>query len=361
MFKEFAKFDTADNRLEPGSSGKLQKPLIKSGNDKGIFDIIEVNGDWQIVIKDASKFKHVDEKYTLVVEIVDPTDPNNKKEAEFVIIPKKRSSSVIVSGGSSSSSTVITTTGTVTTGAVSTGTLTTGNVATGVVLPEVKQNEVLLPDADVFNPTIENGKCYTRRDLRSILDSETISTSDEFKKALKFLSSYEMTMFDSVDGYDPYRKLTREEAAKIFSNFAINVLCRKPDLNLHTNYVDVANANPTLKPYIELAYQLGIMKGHGHGDGKFRPFDYISKAEVNAVLIRMILKSYLEENTGIWYQNYNDVSSALKIITKGAGLDSLSRNDLALMLFRAYKNQLFTWQDIVYPSYVLENRASFVK
>ena len=57
-----------------------------------------------------------------------------------------------------------------------------------------------------------------------------------------------MTMFDSVDGFAPKRNLSREEAAKIFSNFAINVLCRKPDTNLSVKYSDVENANPTLKP-----------------------------------------------------------------------------------------------------------------
>ena len=121
-------------------------------------------------------------------------------------------------------------------------------------------------------------------------------------------------MFDSVDGYDPYRDLSREEAAKIFSNFAINVLCRKPDLNLKVNYSDVENADPTLKPYITLAYQLGVMKGSGMGDGLFRPFDKISKAEVNAVLVRMILKSYLDESqtkSKTWYNEYNKVAIEL--------------------------------------------------
>ena len=130
-----------------------------------------------------------------------------------------------------------------------------------------------------------------------------------------------MTMFDSVDKYAPTRNLSRQEAAKMFSNFAINVLCRKPDLNLKVNYSDVKNTDPTLKPYITLAYQLGVMKGSGMGDGKFRPFDQISKAEVNAVLIRMILKSYLDESKSenkTWYSEYNKVATELGIINRGA-------------------------------------------
>ena len=222
----------------------------------------------------------------------------------------------------------------------------------------------IFSDEEIFNPTIVNGQCYTRRPYLWIKDSDTIITDEEFKKALSFLRTYEMTMFDSVDGYDPYRDLSREEAAKIFSNFAINVLCRKPDLNLKVNYSDVENADPTLKPYITLAYQLGVMKGSGMGDGLFRPFDKITKAEVNAVLIRMILKSYLDETRSenkTWYSEYNSVATALGIINRGAGSEHISRNNTALMLFRAYKQQVFEWRLIDYYSYVLLSRDLFVK
>ena len=219
-------------------------------------------------------------------------------------------------------------------------------------------------DTVIFNPTVENGKCYTRREYLGIKDSETLVTSEEFKKALSFLRTYEMTMFDSVDGFAPKRNLSREEAAKIFSNFAINVLCRKPDKNLSIHYSDVENADPTLKPYITLAYQLGVMKGSGMGDGEFRPFDAITKAEVNAVLIRMILKSYLDESKTEgkrWYSEYNRVATELGILKQGAGAEPVSRNNVALMLFRAYKNQVFDWRNIDYFSYVLKSRDLFVK
>ena len=229
---------------------------------------------------------------------------------------------------------------------------------------ELVDGKTKYQDTVIFNPTIENGKCYTRREYLGIKDSETLVTSEEFKKALSFLRSYEMTMFDNVEGFDPYRNLSREEAAKIFSNFAINVLCRKPDMSLSVKYSDVENANPSLKPYITLAYQLGVMKGSGMGDGAFRPFDAISKAEVNAVLIRMILKSYLDEKQSenkMWYSEYNKVATDLGIINQGAGAEPVLRNNVALMLFRAYKNQVFDWRNINYFSYVLNSRDLFVK
>ena len=243
--------------------------------------------------------------------------------------------------------------------------LLTGEVKQSLDLkPELVEGKTKYQDTVIFNPTIENGKCYTRREYFGIKDSETLVTSEEFKKALSFLRSYEMTMFDNVEGFDPYRNLSREEAAKIFSNFAINVLCRKPDMSLSVKYSDVENVDPTLKPYITLAYQLGVMKGSGMGDGKFRPFDAISKAEVNAVLIRMILKSYLDEKQSenkMWYSEYNKVATDLGIINQGAGAEAVSRHNVALMLFRAYKHQVFNWRNIDYFSYVLNSRDLFVR
>ena len=243
--------------------------------------------------------------------------------------------------------------------------LLTGEVKQSLDLKlELIEGKTKYQDTVIFNPTIENGKCYTRGEYLGIKDSEKVVTSEEFKKALSFLRSYEMTMFDNVEGFDPYRNLSREEAAKIFSNFAMHVLCRKPDMNLSVKYSDVENADPSLKPYITLAYQLGVMKGSWMGDGEFRPFDAISKAEVNAVLIRMILKSYLDEKQSenkMWYSEYNKVATDLGIINQGAGAEAVSRNNVALMLFRAYKNQVFDWRNIDYFSYVLNSRDLFVR
>jgi hypothetical protein len=76
----------------------------------------------------------------------------------------------------------------------------------------------------------------------------------------------------------------------------------------------------------------------------------------------MILKGYLSENkTDIWYSEYNTVSSDLNIIKYGAGKDAIIRKDASLILFRAYKNQLFSLQDIGYKSFVLEDRNQFIK
>jgi hypothetical protein len=95
--------------------------------------------------------------------------------------------------------------------------------------------------------------------------------------------------------------------------------------------------------------------------GKFRPKDTITKAEFNAILVRMILKSYLDESWSTWYEDYNAVAGDLWIIKQWAWLQAVMRHNAALMLYRAYREQSFSLQDIDYESFVLDNRGEFIQ
>ncbi len=212
--------------------------------------------------------------------------------------------------------------------------------------------------ADVFNPDIPDKLCFERKNDVEIFDSSTIKTTEEFKMALTFLNSYGMTIFNNIDAFQIYEPMTRAQAAKMFSNFAMNVLCRKAD-DITISYTDTANVDSTLAPYIVKAYQLGLMKWGK--DNTFRPNEIITKAELNAVLTRMILKSYLSEESEVWYQKYNEVATKLGIITQWAKEEAVSRHDAALMLFRAYRDQAFSLQNIDYESFVLKDRSDLVE
>ncbi|MFA7285067.1 MAG: nidogen-like domain-containing protein, partial [Candidatus Absconditabacterales bacterium] len=197
--------------------------------------------------------------------------------------------------------------------------------------PPVLPNETSTPlqpiqtDINIFNPSIPDGFCYNRNNNVSILPSQEITVAQEFITALAFLNAYGMTSFSDVDGFSPFTTMTRDQAAKIFSNFAMNVLCRKPNITMNIEYADTQDVDATLKPYLTLAYQLGLMRGAENN--AFRPHATITKAEFNAVLVRLILSSYLPETGELWYQNYNDVATDLGIITMGAGDTPVSRHD----------------------------------
>ena len=103
------------------------------------------------------------------------------------------------------------------------------------------------------------------------------------------------------------------------------------------------------------------MKG---AHGNFRPKDKITKKEISATIIRMILKSYLDEtktSTKTRYSEYEKVAKELWILKKDVNDDPLLREYTALMLFRAYKNQPFSWQKLGYETFALKDRDRFVK
>lgn len=225
----------------------------------------------------------------------------------------------------------------------------------------IVQEQSTMINNPIFNISITDGYCYKRKSIYFIIDSQTEKVvSEEFKKALSMLYAYDMTMYNTVDEFGPYRRLSRQEAAKILSNFAINVLCRKPNEKLKTYYSDTQEATPTLKPYITLAYQLGIMKWWT--DSNFKPTEAITKVELNAVIIRLILQGYLSESWEKRYTEYNKVSKTLGIIKQSNSSIAISRSDAAIMMFRAYKNQTFSLQTLKgYESFALKDRSKHIK
>jgi hypothetical protein len=102
---------------------------------------------------------------------------------------------------------------------------------------------------------------------------------------------------------------------------------------------------------------LWLMKGWKNNT--FKPFKEISKAEFNAVLIRLILDSKLSENSDIRYEEYNRVATEIGIITQWADSTPLARKNATLMLFRAYKNQSYE-ENSQDNSFVLEDRDQFI-
>jgi S-layer homology domain len=108
--------------------------------------------------------------------------------------------------------------------------------------------------------------------------------------------------------------LRRNEAAKMFVEFAKNVLCREAKTTYTSQYTDITNADSTLVPYIKQAYEFGILKGN---NGLFRPTDVITKKEFVAALIRM----FIDENIDV-YGAGNDRDREYKVLFNTLELDT---------------------------------------
>jgi hypothetical protein len=68
----------------------------------------------------------------------------------------------------------------------------------------------------------------------------------------------------------------------------------------------------------------------------------------------------LEDITDNWYSEYNKVSTDLNIIKYDANLNAITRHDASLMLFRAYKDQIFSLKKNDYDSFVLKNSDDYI-
>ena len=75
--------------------------------------------------------------------------------------------------------------------------------------------------------------------------------------------------------------------------FGKNVLCRKPIQEYLNEYDDIGEVDGTLKPFIEEAYEYGILRGT---KGKFRPREEITKQEFVAAAMRL----FINENVDVY-------------------------------------------------------------
>jgi hypothetical protein len=183
------------------------------------------------------------------------------------------------------------------------------------------------------------------------------SKSDEFQMAINWMYDNWLTMYNNKSDFMWSSYITREQASKFFVQFASNVFGKdKWLISSYDTFSDIKNANPTLKDYIIYSSNMWLFKWI---NGKFKPFDNLTKAQAVAVAIR-IMKWYQDETQSIpyrrhtavywedityngWYSvyfNYADSYLATKRrwdydFTK---LDSeyITREDLALILYNLY-------------------------
>lgn len=104
-----------------------------------------------------------------------------------------------------------------------------------------------------------------------------------WSKEIKRLNEQWITKYDSIASFGTEASFTREQAAKFFSAFAINVLKKTPDTNLECKFTDINYADKTLQADIITSCQLGIFQW---SKWSFDPKREISAEEVVAVLIR---------------------------------------------------------------------------
>ena len=161
---------------------------------------------------------------------------------------------------------------------------------------------------------------------------------DELKQSYEFAYKNWITTMDTIDNADMYGPLTRIAMAKMLSQYAINVLNKKPVNTVVPHFLDMNDKlDEEYNYWVTLAYQLGIMWINIE---EFRPFDLVTRAEFGTALSRMLYwtPDWEYENTELYYTNHLKKLIEEWIITNDNPNMQELRWYVMIMLKRATKN-----------------------
>ena len=163
-----------------------------------------------------------------------------------------------------------------------------------------------------------------------------VEYSLEMQQAYKWAYDNGITTMNSIEKANMNWNITREEMAKMISNYATNILWRKPDTTKPCLFSD-SNINPDLVSFVTESCQLWLM---GQWVTSFKPKDLVTRAEFWTVLSR-VLRWNKNEWWTTYYQNHLKALKAEWIMTNiSMPMNKEIRWYVMLMLMRSVNQKL---------------------
>lgn len=158
-----------------------------------------------------------------------------------------------------------------------------------------------------------------------------VNYSSELRQAYNWAFENKITTMNTIEWARMYDWLTREEMAKMISNYAVDILWKVPD-TLESCYFLDSNINPDLVQYVIESCQLWLM---WQWVTSFRPKDFVTRAEFGTVLSR-VLRWNKNEWWKTYYENHlNALKSEWIMNNISSPLDREIRWYVMLMLMRS--------------------------
>jgi len=159
--------------------------------------------------------------------------------------------------------------------------------------------------------------------------------SSELRQAYNWAYQSEITTQSSIEKANMWWKITREEMAKMISNYAINILWKSPDTTKNCLFSD-SNINPDLVKFVTESCQLWLM---WQWITSFKPKDFVTRAEFWTVLSRALWwDKYGWWNT--YYENHLKALQSEWIMKKiDVPMDNEIRWYVMLMLMRSVNQE----------------------
>ena len=155
--------------------------------------------------------------------------------------------------------------------------------------------------------------------------------SSELQQAYNWAYKNEITTMDSIEKANIKWDITREEMAKMITNYAINILWKTPNTTKTCLFID-SNINPNLVEFVTKSCQLWLM---GQGVTSFRPKDSVTRAEFWTVLSRALWWNK-NEWWSTYYENHLKALKSEWIMTRiSTPMNKEVRGYVMLMLMRS--------------------------
>ena len=159
--------------------------------------------------------------------------------------------------------------------------------------------------------------------------------SEEFKQAYSFAYKNGITTTNSIEKAQMDSPLTRIAMAKMLSQFAMNVLWKKPSNSIVPTFSDISKElNEEYWWAVDLAYQLWIM-WINMKNNEFRPHASVTRAEFSTALSRML---YGLEDGNPYYTTHLKKLKEEWIITNDNPSIKEKRWYVMIMLMRSNNN-----------------------
>lgn len=155
--------------------------------------------------------------------------------------------------------------------------------------------------------------------------------SSELQQAYNWAYKNGITTMSSIEKANMKWNITREEMAKMISNYAVNILWKTPDTTKTCLFID-SNINPGLVSFVIESCQLWLM---WQWVTSFRPKDSVTRAEFWTVLSRA-LRWDKNEWWSTYYENHLKTLKTEWIMNKiDTPMSKEVRGYVMLMLMRS--------------------------
>jgi hypothetical protein len=137
-------------------------------------------------------------------------------------------------------------------------------------------------------------------DISRATPSQQTLYGNELLQAYTYAHNIGITTIDHIDNANLHGYLTRAQAAKMLSQFTIQILRRSPDTHKQTNFSDIEGYGD-LTARMKTSYQLGLM---GINTPQFNPNAPMTRAEFGTVLSRALRGNTYDQQGEKYYETH---------------------------------------------------------